>query len=230
MIEAKAHLSGREREQRKGSQQVYAKKLKRPLDMILAIVLSVLFSPVIVLLAIGIKLTSRGPIFYRQLRIGKGGKPFTMLKFRSMLVDSDHQPHRLHVQHLIQENVGPKENGTPTLKLNADPRITPLGKHIRSTGLDELPQLINVMRGEMSLVGPRPPMPYEYEIYEERHKERMKVMPGITGLWQVTARNQVSFEEMVDIDLNYIEALNLGLDLKIMMLTPLEMLQGKGGG
>jgi lipopolysaccharide/colanic/teichoic acid biosynthesis glycosyltransferase len=182
------------------------------------------------LIAIAVKLHSPGPIFYRQKRIGKGGIPFDMLKFRSMRVGSDNQVHRKYVQRLIQENIRPEDIGSRSLKLKNDPRITRLGKIIRDLGLDELPQFINVVRGEMSLVGPRPPMPYEYELYNDWHKQRLQVTPGITGLWQVIAHNQVSFEEMVSIDLTYVESMSLWLDLKIIVLTPLEMLRGKGGG
>lgn len=205
-------------------------RLKRIVDIVLAGLLLLLFGIPMLIIAAAIKLHSPGPIFYRQQRIGKHGVPFTMLKFRSMRVGSDSQPHRAHVQRLIRENIRPKELGASSLKLSGDARITGVGKFIRAIGLDELPQLINVLRGEMSLVGPRPPLPYEYELYEEWHKQRQAILPGITGLWQVTARNQVSFDEMVRIDLTYIQTMSLWLDLQIILRTPLEMLRGKGGG
>jgi lipopolysaccharide/colanic/teichoic acid biosynthesis glycosyltransferase len=206
------------------------RRLKRGVDLImLCFLLPVLFL-LMLLIAIAVKLHSPGPIFYRQKRIGKGGIPFDMLKFRSMRVGSDNHVHRKYVQRLIQENIRPEDIGSRSLKLKNDPRITRVGKIIRDLGLDELPQFINVVRGEMSLVGPRPPMPYEYELYNDWHKQRLQVTPGITGLWQVIAHNQVSFEEMVSIDLTYVESMSLWLDLKIIFLTPLEMLRGKGGG
>jgi len=205
-------------------------ELKRSIDVVVALFLLLLFGPLILVLAVAIRLHSPGPVLYRQQRIGKDGKPFFMLKFRSMRENSDTQVHREHVQRLMRENVGPGEGGAKSLKMGSDPRITGLGKILRKLSLDELPQLINVLRGEMSLVGPRPPMPYEYELYNDWHKLRLQVLPGITGLWQVTARNQVSFEEMVQLDLYYIEHMSLWLDLKIMIKTPLEMLSGIGAG
>lgn len=129
---------------------------------------------------------------------------------------------------MIQKNLSPEDLGKENLKLEADPRITGLGKVLRNFGLDELPQLINVIKGEMSIVGPRPSLQYEFDVYEEWHKKRLAVLPGITGLWQVTAHNSVPFNEMVQIDLNYIQKASLWLDLKIMLLTPVEMLRKKG--
>jgi lipopolysaccharide/colanic/teichoic acid biosynthesis glycosyltransferase len=181
-------------------------------------------------IALGIKLHSPGPILYRQKRIGKDSQPFEMLKFRSMRDGAARNPHREHVRRLIRENTRPEDLGSTTVKLRNDPRITGLGRLLRGPSLDELPQFINVLRGEMSIVGPRPPLPYEYELYSDWAKQRLCVLPGITGLWQVTRRNQVSFEEMVRIDLAYIRRMNALLDLWIVFRTPLEMLRGKGGG
>jgi lipopolysaccharide/colanic/teichoic acid biosynthesis glycosyltransferase len=180
------------------------------------------------MIGLAIKLHSPGPVFYRQQRIGKHGRAFDMLKFRSMRVNNDPNFHKQHVQALILNNTKPDQLGQETLKLAADPRITGLGKVLRKLGLDEVPQFINVLRGEMSIVGPRPPLPYEYELYSAWHKQRLAVLPGITGLWQVTAHNKVSFDEMVEIDLNYIKQMNLLLDLRIMLLTPIEMFRAKG--
>ena len=209
-------------------------RMKRSLDIFLSLTLLLVLSPLLLLIALGIKLVSPGPVFYRQARIGKGGRPFGMLKFRSMRVGSDRGEkcdiHREYVRRLIRENAAPRDLGCHSLKLAGDPRITGLGRILRKLSLDELPQLINVLRGEMSLVGPRPSMPYEYELYAEWHKGRLSVLPGITGLWQVSARNQVPFSEMVQIDLDYIHKLSLWLDLKIVWLTPWEMLRGKGAG
>ncbi len=204
--------------------------VKRALDLCLSVNFLLIAGLFMLLIAIGIKLYSAGPVFYRQKRIGKNGQPFEMLKFRSMHVGSDSQVHKDHMQRLIQENIKPEDLGCTTLKLTKDPRIHGLGKILRKFSLDELPQFINVLRGEMSIVGPRPPLPYEYEVYTEFDKQRMKVLPGITGLWQVTCRNQVCFSEQVKLDLEYIDKMSLGLDLKIMIKTPIEMLASKGAG
>jgi lipopolysaccharide/colanic/teichoic acid biosynthesis glycosyltransferase len=138
--------------------------------------------------------------------------------------------HREYVRKLILENSDPQSLGKKSLKLESDPRITGLGKVMRKLSIDELPQLFNVLRGEMSIVGPRPSLPYEYELFKEWHKQRVLVLPGITGLWQVTARNKVRFDDQVRIDLDYIQHMNLWLDLKIVLMTPYEMIKGKGGG
>ena len=153
-----------------------------------------------------------------------------MLKFRSMQVKNDPELHRAYVQKLIRENTQPGARGKSNLKMLGDPRITGLGKYLRKFSLDELPQFFNVLRGEMSMVGPRPSLPYEYEVYKEWHKQRLMVLPGITGLWQAMARNTVSFDDMVRIDIEYIQSMNLWLDLKIMFLTPIVMIRGKGAG
>ena len=195
----------------------------------MASVLLLITSPLFIFFCISIKLHSPGPVFYTQERVGKNGRLFRIIKFRSMRVNADTNFHKEYMQRVIQHNVSPAELGKKSLKLDAaDPRITGLGKVLRTSGLDELPQLINVLKGEMSIVGPRPPIPYEVEIYEAWHKQRLDVLPGITGLWQVTAHNLVPFDEMVKIDIDYIRRANLWLDLKIMLLTPLEMLRKKG--
>jgi lipopolysaccharide/colanic/teichoic acid biosynthesis glycosyltransferase len=203
---------------------------KRALDIFFALSFLLLFAIPMLLIALGIKLHSPGPVFYRQQRIGKRGRPFTMLKFRSMRIANDSSRHCQHVLRLIIEDASPKDLGVETVKIKADPRITGMGKILRNLSLDELPQLFNVLKGEMSLVGPRPPLPYEYAVYSDWHKTRLDVLPGITGVWQVTAHNTVSFSEMVRIDLEYIQEMNLLLDLKIMLLTPLAMIKGKGAG
>ena len=204
--------------------------LKRGLDILIALSLIILFAPLMLAIIIGIRISSVGPIFYRQIRIGKNGRPFHMLKFRSMQVVNNPDLHREYVQKLIRENIQPGVLGKSSLKMLGDPRITGVGKYLRKFSLDELPQFFNVLRGEMSIVGPRPPLPYEYEVYDDWHKERLKVLPGITGYWQVLAHNTVAFNEMVKIDLEYIRSMNLWLDLKIMFLTPIEMIKGKGSG
>jgi lipopolysaccharide/colanic/teichoic acid biosynthesis glycosyltransferase len=204
--------------------------MKRVVDLVAASIIMILLSPLFLVIAIGVRLSSPGSIFYRQERIGRDGRPFHMFKFRTMFNGSSSSTHREHVQNLIINDISPADLGKASLKLNDDPRITPFGRWLRTLSLDEMPQFINVLRGEMSIVGPRPPVAYEYELYSNWHKQRMLVLPGITGLWQVTAHNQVSFNEMVEIDLDYIRKMDLWLDLKIMIMTPLEMLSGKGGG
>jgi len=203
---------------------------KRLMDVLIALGLIVLFGPLMLLIMAGIRISSPGPIFYWQTRIGKKGKPFSMLKFRSMQVKNDPDLHRAYVQKLIHENIQPGASSKSNLKMLGDPRITGLGKYLRKFSLDELPQFFNVLRGEMSMVGPRPSLPYEYEVYKEWHKQRLMVLPGITGLWQAMARNTVSFDDMVRIDIEYIQSMNLWLDLKIMFLTPIVMIRGKGAG
>jgi lipopolysaccharide/colanic/teichoic acid biosynthesis glycosyltransferase len=209
-------------------------QVKHALDILLALSFLLVSGSFMLLLAAAIKLHSAGPVLYRQKRIGKGGRPFDMLKFRSMRVGSDCEEqvniHKDHVQRLIRDNASPRELGWKTVKLTIDPRITGLGRILRKYSLDELPQFINVLRGEMSFVGPRPPLPYEYEMYSDHDKQRMSVLPGITGLWQVTCRNQVCFSEMVELDLVYIEKMSFWLDLKIMIKTPFEMLSTRGAG
>jgi lipopolysaccharide/colanic/teichoic acid biosynthesis glycosyltransferase len=204
--------------------------LKRIVDIVFTLLLLPALGLIMLIIIIAIKLYSPGPIFYRQQRIGKDGKPFTMLKFRSMHVGNNNQSHREFVQRMIRENLRPADVGLKVMKLPNDVRITRPGKLLRLLSLDELPQFINVLRGEMSIVGPRPPLPYEVELYEPWHNQRLAAPPGITGLWQVRAHNQVSFDEMVQIDLEYIKSMSLWLDLKIIVLTPVEMLRGKGGG
>jgi lipopolysaccharide/colanic/teichoic acid biosynthesis glycosyltransferase len=164
------------------------------------------------------------------MRIGKSGKLFLMLKFRTMRAANNPDLHREYVQKLIRENTQPREVGRRSLKLLGDPRITGIGKYLRKYGLDELPQLFNVLKGEMSVVGPRPALDYEDEVYDEWHRQRVAVQPGITGLWQVTARNAVAFDDMVQMDIFYIEHMDLWLDLKIMLVTPIEMIEGRGAG
>lgn len=201
--------------------------LKRAIDVLLVVVLLSVFGILIPPIALAIKLLSPGPVLYRQKRIGLGGKPFEMLKFRTMTVDPHDSTHREHVQRLIRENLRPEDLGAQSLKKTTSARVTRIGKVLRNTSLDELPQLFNVLRGDMSLIGPRPPLPYEYEVYSEWHKQRQSVRPGITGLWQVAARNRVSFDEMVKLDLAYIATMNPWLDLNIIIRTPRAMLRGE---
>jgi exopolysaccharide biosynthesis polyprenyl glycosylphosphotransferase len=206
---------------------------KRVFDLAAVSAMLAALSPVLGLIALAIKLDSRGPVFYRQTRIGENGKTFTMLKFRSMQTNSDPGVHQAHVKRLIEQNLKPEQLGEgrqSSLKLENDPRTTRVGRFIRRTSLDELPQLINVLRGEMSLVGPRPPLAYEAELYKEWQKRRFEAPPGMTGLWQVKGRNRVSFDEMVRLDLDYIKNQSLWLDITILLQTPWAMFSGKGAG
>jgi exopolysaccharide biosynthesis polyprenyl glycosylphosphotransferase len=206
---------------------------KRVFDVSLSAVGLVVTAPFMLAIALWIRLDSRGPILYRQPRVGEGGRAFLMFKFRSMQNGADVTPHQAHVTRLIKENLAVADLNDPNrkgLKLTGDPRITRVGRFIRSTSLDELPQLLNVLRGEMSLVGPRPPLPYEVDVYKPWHMRRLNAVPGITGLWQVKGRNRVSFDEMVRIDLEYIQHQSIWLDIAILLRTPLAVLSGRGAG
>jgi len=206
--------------------------LKRMIDVGGSLVGLILSLPVFVIIGIAIKLTSKGPIFFRQVRLGQYGKTFTFLKFRSMYVDNNPKIHEEYVKQLIKGTAGTEQNNgnnQKLYKLTADPRITPLGRILRSTSLDELPQFLNVLVGEMSLVGPRPPVMYEYDTYDQWHKQRLlAVKPGITGLWQVHGRSRVTFEEMVRLDIRYARSWSVWLDIKILLETPAAVLSRTG--
>ncbi len=205
---------------------------KRLVDVGVSLTVIILGLPFYLAVALLIKLTSRGPVFYSQKRIGEQGRVFTLFKFRTMRPDSDDSIHREFTRSFIEGRMpnSSLDEKTPSVyKLTNDPRITAVGNFLRKTSLDELPQFINILRGEMTLVGPRPPLQYELEYYEEWHKLRLEVRPGLTGLWQVSGRSSVSFDEMVKLDLYYIEHWSLLLDLKIMMRTIPVMLFGSGG-
>ena len=202
--------------------------LKRAMDIAGSIGGILICAPLFLAIPLLIKFTSNGPALFRQQRIGLLGKEFTFLKFRSMSANSDPGIHKNYVKNLIQNRVGESKPGQ-IYKLTDDPRITPLGRFLRKTSLDELPQLINVLRGDMSLVGPRPPIAYEVDVYQAWHRRRIiEVKPGITGLWQVHGRSRTTFDEMVRLDLQYISAQSLWLDLKIILQTPLAVLAGSG--
>jgi lipopolysaccharide/colanic/teichoic acid biosynthesis glycosyltransferase len=204
--------------------------VKRSLDMAVSAVGLALLSPVFLAIAAAIKLTSKGPVFFRQDRVGQYGRLFTVLKFRSMYVQNDCSVHKDFVMKLIRNQAQPTNNeGAGVYKLTNDRRITPLGKFLRRVSLDELPQIINVLIGDMSLVGPRPPIPYELAAYQTWHRRRiLEAKPGITGLWQVTGRSQVKFDEMVRLDLRYATSWSLWLDLKILLMTPMAVIKGSG--
>ena len=207
-----------------------ARIVKRTFDLIVAALTIAILFPVWVCIALLIKFDSRGPVFYTQERVGMDGRLFLLYKFRTMQAGADSQLHREYQRAFIagraEANVG-NEN-KPAYKLTSDPRITRVGKLLRRTSLDEVPQLLNVLAGDMSLVGPRPPIPYEVEAYELWHRKRLDMKPGLTGLWQVSGRNRLPFEEMVRLDLFYIENWSLLLDLKIILRTGFVMIGGEG--
>jgi lipopolysaccharide/colanic/teichoic acid biosynthesis glycosyltransferase/transposase-like protein len=206
--------------------------LKRPMDVLGSALALLIFSPLMLLTALAVKLTSPGPIVFRQTRLGKGGVPFVFYKFRSMIVNGDDHIHREFVAKLIKgehEKLNQQDAAQPMYKIKADPRVTPVGRFIRKTSIDELPQLFNVLKGEMSLIGPRPPLPYEAQSYQTWHLRRvLDIRPGITGLWQVEGRSKVSFDEMVRMDLRYVRGCSLLMDLKILAKTVLAVLNCKG--
>ena len=208
--------------------------LKRGMDIMGSTIGLLLFSPLFLIISILIKVTSEGPVFFRQQRVGPFGKPFTFLKFRSMYVNNDETIHREYVTSLIEGNKNCEQNSDggakcPVYKIKADPRITPIGKFLRKSSLDELPQFLNVLKGEMSIVGPRPPIPYEFEKYDIWHRERLlRMKPGITGLWQITGRSSTSFDEMVRLDVKYLREWSFWRDIVIILKTPWVMVKGKG--
>jgi exopolysaccharide biosynthesis polyprenyl glycosylphosphotransferase len=203
---------------------------KRFIDLLIGTAGLILALPVLAVSAVLIKLDSSGPIFFRQQRLGRRGRPFTIYKLRTMVSRQNDDIHRKYLREFIanNRNAGNAQNGDQVFKLDNDPRVTRVGKYLRRLSIDELPQLINVIRGEMSLVGPRPPLPYEAELYKEWHNKRLQVKPGITGLWQVTARSAVSFDDMVMLDLYYVEHWSLLFDLQLMLKTIPAAFSGKG--
>jgi exopolysaccharide biosynthesis polyprenyl glycosylphosphotransferase len=204
---------------------------KRIFDIAGAIVGSVVILPLLLGIALAIRLTSKGPVLYRQTRLGRGGRAFTFYKFRSMLHGENESTHREYIQELLRHGRAAGNNGAgqPVYKFVDGARLTPIGRWLRRTSLDELPQLINVIRGEMSLIGPRPCVPFEYELYKDWQKGRLDVTPGMTGLWQVTGRSLVTFEDQVLMDLFYIANWSFLLDLKLLARTIPVVIWGKGG-
>ncbi len=207
--------------------------LKRVIDIVGSLTAIVLSAPLFVVISALIKLTSEGPVFFRQKRVGQYGKTFTFLKFRSMFVNNDPSIHREYVKDLICADDNGSRNGCSqkkeVFKIQNDPRVTPVGRFLRRTSLDELPQFINVLVGDMSLVGPRPPIPYELENYDLWHRRRLLDMkPGITGMWQVEGRSITTFNEMVRLDIYYMTNWSIWLDLKLLLKTPLAVLTSKG--
>lgn len=206
--------------------------LKRGMDIVGSIIGILVFMPVMLITALAIKLTSPGPVIFSQTRLGKHGAPFTFYKFRSMHVNMDNQLHRDYVHDFIKgrhEKINQGDAETPIYKIKSDPRITKVGKFIRKTSIDELPQFFNVLKGDMSLVGPRPPLPYEAENYQAWHLRRILDMkPGITGLWQVEGRSKTQWDDTVRLDIRYIKSWSLLLDLKILLRTFKEVLKCRG--
>lgn len=194
---------------------------KRIFDVFFTLLVAPFLLLIGLFIALCIKIDSRGPIFFRQTRIGRNGVTFSMLKFRSMYSDSDESVHQNKIKAMIQ-------NGQALDKDRNDPRITRVGRFIRKLSLDELPQFWNVLVGEMTLVGPRPSLPYEVALYSERDRQRLSGLPGLTGIWQVYGRSSVTFADMVNMDIEYLEEQSLFNDLKLVVLTVPVMLFGKG--
>jgi exopolysaccharide biosynthesis polyprenyl glycosylphosphotransferase len=202
-----------------------SRMLKRALDLVVASISLIAVAPLCAYIAWRIKRDSPGPVLFRQQRVGRDMRTFTVFKFRTMSADTDDRRHRDYIRSTMDHRVAPATNGL--YKLDDDRRVTKFGGWLRKTSLDELPQLLNVVRGDMSLVGPRPCIPYETELFAPHHFERFAVRPGITGLWQVTARAHATFGEALDIDVTYVRGWSLGLDLWLLCRTPVEVLRGK---
>lgn len=217
---------------RRGKQKRTPLVIKRVIDIAGSGALLLLMSPFLAVIAALIKLTSKGPVIYRQERLGQFGARFKCLKFRTMYANNDPKIHEQYVQKFIAGKDGLDNSGgsdKPVYKLVKDPRVTFIGSLLRKTSMDELPQFWNVVRGEMSLVGPRPPVAYEFEVYDIWHRRRvLEVKPGVTGLWQVSGRNRTRFDEMVRLDLRYCRTWSIWLDLKILIATPGAVFNGGG--
>lgn len=218
-------------ERREQSRKLFS-VLKRAIDILGSVLALVVLAPLFVAIAIAIKLSSPGPVLFKQYRVGQYGIPFVLLKFRSMRVDNSAETHREYVHKLIKGEAEAhtcSNTGAQVYKITNDSRITTLGSLLRRTSLDELPQFLNVLIGNMSLVGPRPPIPYELDAYEIWHRRRLlEAKPGITGLWQVSGRSRVTFDEMVRLDLQYASTWSPWLDVKILFRTPWAVIQGDG--
>jgi lipopolysaccharide/colanic/teichoic acid biosynthesis glycosyltransferase len=203
----------------RSARSFYLRTGKRLLDVLGAAVALVVASPLLLLAAIAIKLESRGPVLYRSTRVGRGGRPFTFLKLRSMVHDADRHRHRL--KHL-------NECDGPVFKMNRDPRVTRVGRFLRVTSIDEIPQFVNVLVGHMSLVGPRPPIPEEVAQYEPWQLRRLDVRPGLTCLWQISGRSRIGFQEWMRLDLEYIRRQSFALDMNILIRTVPAVLSREG--
>jgi lipopolysaccharide/colanic/teichoic acid biosynthesis glycosyltransferase len=197
----------------------------RLLDLAGALILLILLSPLLLLVAMIVRLDSEGPAIYRQRRVGRNLRPFSVAKFRTMSEGAGSEAHRAHVEKMIGGGGG---SAKPMTKLQEDARVTRVGGFLRRTSIDELPQLWNVLRGEMSLVGPRPPIQYEVDRYPAEAFRRFAVKPGLTGLWQVQGRSLLTFDQMIGLDAEYVERRSLGLNVKILLLTLPTVIHGKG--
>ena len=214
---------------RRNGAKRWSRFIKRTMDIVGCVLALVLFSPLFVAIALAIKVSSKGPILFRQPRVGQYGATFACLKFRSMHLNGDRGMHKEYVRRFISEKPNGSEKEDAVYKITTDPRVTRVGRFLRKSSLDEFPQFWNVLKGEMSLVGPRPPLPYELEEYDTWHKRRvLEVKPGITGLWQVTGRSRTTFAEMVRLDLSYAKTWSPWLDIKILLQTPRAVLSGEG--
>ena len=213
---------------RQKPQQLLRDTAKRALDVVGSAALLMMFAPVFAVVSALVKFTSKGPVLFPQERVGAGGRPFTMVKFRTMHVNADPKIHQQYVEKFIQSGEA-SGSGDKVFKIVDDPRLTAVGHFLRRSSLDELPQFWNVLKGEMSLVGPRPPLPYEVARYKHWHRRRvLEAKPGVTGLWQVTGRSRTTFDDMVRLDLRYAKRYSVWTDLKILLATPRAMISGKG--
>src|SRR6266403_283037 len=216
---------------KKDEQRQFALGIKRCIDILGSLAALLLFAPVFAAISLAIKLSSKGPVFFKQERLGEYGKPFTLLKFRSMRTDCDARIHQQYVSQFIAGKVdgATSEGQKPVFKIRKDPRITRVGQFVRKTSLDELPQFWNVLRGDMLLVGRRPPIAYEFCAYDGWHRRRvLEIKPGITGLWQVKGRSRTRFDDMVRLDLRYARDWSIWLDLRILLQTPAAVILGEG--
>jgi lipopolysaccharide/colanic/teichoic acid biosynthesis glycosyltransferase len=215
-----------------GAKRRLSRVVKRVIDVAGSAFLLLVTSPVVAAIALAIKLTSKGPAVFRQERFGQFGARFKCLKFRTMYTNNDPKVHQEFVQRFIAGQSGSEETdpGKPAIyKIKNDTRVTPIGRFLRKTSLDELPQFWNVLSGDMSLVGPRPSMPYEFEVYDLWHRRRvLELKPGVTGLWQVSGRSRTCFDDMVRLDLRYSQSWSLWLDLRILLATPRAVISGEG--
>lgn len=205
---------------------------KRIIDVAGSLIGLAILSPLFLIISLLVKFSSKGPVFFQQERVGRYGKKFVFIKFRSMFKDNDPSIHKKFVTDFICDRDGchaQDGDGQKIYKITRDPRVTPLGHFLRKTSLDELPQLYNVLKGEMSLVGPRPPIPYEFDTYDVWHKRRViEVKPGITGLWQVGGRSRTTFDEMVRLDIQYLKEWSIWMDIKILLKTPMAVMFARG--
>jgi lipopolysaccharide/colanic/teichoic acid biosynthesis glycosyltransferase len=205
-------------------------RAKRALDLAFTLLILPVLCLVVVIVGILIRLDSKGPVFFRQKRVGAYGAEFTMLKFRSMYVNQDDAVHRQAYQRYIMGEQLDRESASGlSYKMGNDPRITRVGRFLRKTSIDELPQFFNVLRGDMSLVGPRPPLRYEVDLYQPRDLLRLAGQPGLTGYWQVYGRSRVPFQEMVELDIAYLQRQSIWEDLKLIVMTVPVMVSGQGG-